>query len=95
MAKRELQVIGEEILLEWGGNPDSLFSWDINDSMMKKIELYDKIDHDDNYSHSIIEDAYLEEIKEFFNVVNENIVPEYSLQQDDYTINLINEIEVF
>ncbi|MDT2820808.1 Gfo/Idh/MocA family oxidoreductase [Enterococcus devriesei] len=95
VAKRELTVIGEKILLEWGGNPETLFDWSIEDSKMIKIELYDQINHDSNYSHTIIEDAYLDEIKEFFDVREKNGTFEYGFDQDNYVIDLINEIEDF
>ncbi|WP_165003238.1 MULTISPECIES: Gfo/Idh/MocA family oxidoreductase [unclassified Enterococcus] len=93
IAKRELTIIGENNLIEWYGNPNSLFSWSNKDSDMKKIELYDDIISDSNYSHTIIEDAYLEEIKEFFMILEKNLKPNYTFEQDDYVINLINEIE--
>lgn len=95
IAKRELRVIGEETFLEWGGNPDSLFSWDNEENSMNKIELYNKVNQDANYSATIIEDAYLEEIREFFDVLTDGVTPDYDFHQDNYVINLIDEIEGF
>ncbi|BDP76789.1 hypothetical protein EfmAA242_10170 [Enterococcus faecium] len=34
VAKRNLTIIGEKILIEWEGNPDSLFSWNEETSSM-------------------------------------------------------------
>ncbi|MGG5309189.1 Gfo/Idh/MocA family protein [Enterococcus mundtii] len=92
-AKRELTVIGEGTFIEWGGNPETLFSWNDTNASMEKINLYDQIEHDSNYSHTIIEDAYLEEIKEFFDALKFKNELEYTFEKDDYIINLINEIE--
>ncbi|MEO1772997.1 Gfo/Idh/MocA family protein [Candidatus Enterococcus ferrettii] len=92
-AKRDLTIISEEDQIEWGGNPNNLLAWDMNSSTMKKIELYKEIQHDDNYSHTIIEDAYLEEIREFFDVVSGDTISEYTFEKDDKIINLINQIE--
>ncbi|KWY85856.1 hypothetical protein, partial [Enterococcus faecium] len=94
VAKRNLTIIGEKILIEWEGNPDSLFSWNEETSSMTDIQLYDEVMHDNNYSHTIIEDAYLEEIKEFFTLLEKKMEPQYTFEKDKYIINLINDIEV-
>lgn len=92
-AKRELSIISENCQIEWRGNPDSLFVWNEDKKFMEKVELYTQVTHDDAYSHTIIEDAYLEEVKEFFNVLSGKEVSEYSFDQDSYIIDLINKIE--
>ncbi|NTQ27768.1 Gfo/Idh/MocA family oxidoreductase [Enterococcus faecium] len=92
-AKRELSIISESCQIEWHGNPDSLYVWNAEKESMEKIELYSEVTHNDAYSHTIIEDAYLEEIKEFFNVISVNAPSEYDFDQDSYTIDLINKIE--
>lgn len=60
---------------------------------MTDIQLYDEVMHDNNYSHTIIEDAYLEEIKEFSRFWKRKWNPIY-FEKDKYIINLINDIEV-
>lgn len=91
--KRELTIISEEDQIEWLGNPNSLLAWDRNSNTMKKIKLYREIQHDSNYSHTIIEDAYLEEVREFFDVVSGDTISEYTFEKDNKIVNLINKIE--
>ncbi|HFM6008798.1 TPA: gfo/Idh/MocA family oxidoreductase, partial [Enterococcus faecium] len=38
--------------------------------------------------------AYLEEIKEFFTLLEKKMEPQYTFEKDKYIINLINDIEV-
>ena len=48
---------------------------------MTDIQLYDEVMHDNNYSHTIIEDAYLEEIKEFFTLLERKWNPNILLKK--------------
>lgn len=93
VAKRSLTVVGEQTQLEWEGNPFSLTQWDNETKEMSAINLYIKVEKDDSYSHTIIEDAYLDEIKEFFAYLEQNQKPEYTFEQDYRVIEIINEIE--
>lgn len=62
---------------------------------MDKVTLYEDttIDKNDSYSATIIENAYFEEVKEFFECLKNDYSPTYSFQQDKKVIDLINKIE--
>ncbi|MDT2660864.1 Gfo/Idh/MocA family oxidoreductase [Enterococcus hulanensis] len=95
IAKRDLIIVGENFQVEWGGNPDSLYRWNNREKTMDKVILYeeDDIDKNDNYSTTIIENAYFEEIQEFFECLENDYLPSYTFQQDKKVIDLINKIE--
>lgn len=93
VAKRSLTVVGEQTQLEWQGNPFSLTQWDDDQKEMVPMNLYSQVEKNDSYSHTIIEDAYLDEIKEFFAYLQKNQKPEYTFDQDYQVIDIINEIE--
>ncbi|MDD4566014.1 MAG: Gfo/Idh/MocA family oxidoreductase [Eubacteriales bacterium] len=90
---RELKVMGEDLFLTWGGKPDSLKQLDIQKKEWETIQLYDKIDKLEGYSASIAENAYLEEIEEFFAVMDEKKIAPYGFKDDYYVLNIIDRIE--
>lgn len=61
---------------------------------MEKVNLYDNFDHDTKYAKNIIEDAYLEEIKEFFSIIKGDVnESKYSIEKDKIIIDWIDKIE--
>ncbi len=92
-AVRNLEVSGESVYLTWDGSPEGLFDYDIDNSRNKQISLYDRIDQRSEYNMTIIEDAYLEEIRNFLNVIDGSETPLYSFEKDMETIRLIDFIE--
>lgn len=93
MSVRKLEVIGEDLHLLWDGNPDSLRDYDIALKQLIPINTYVQIDHNERYSSSIIENAYLEEIKDFFAYIAGDSVPKYSFQKDKQILQIIDIIE--
>lgn len=95
-AVRELEVFGEDIYLSWSGTPDTLYQYDFSKKQNVKINCYESIQRDTRYSENIIENAYIEEIVEFFSLVNSipgNHPPRYSFRADKEVLKLINAIE--
>lgn len=88
-----LEIIGEELHLFWNGTPESLKKYDFEKKELVNIKTYDEITHIDGYADNIIEDQYLDEIKNFLDAVKGESVPKYSLEKDRYTLSLIDEIE--
>lgn len=74
-AVRSFECSNEELYLKWNGTPDSLYQYDVDNKNEKKISLYYEVDKLDNYSANIIENAYYEEIAEFFEVIAEKNLP--------------------
>ena len=60
---------------------------------MKKLESYDKVEHIDEYADTKIEEEYEDEIRAFFDWIIKDIEPLYTIEDDKYTISIINEIE--
>lgn len=94
VAKRELEVIGEETQLEWKGTPDSLKAWSHEAKEMEEVALYETFEHQSGYAKNIIEDAYLEEVKEYIGLLRGDIKEtKYSFYQDKKVIDWINTFE--
>ncbi len=91
---KQLRIQNEEQLIEWNGEADGLKIFNSSTNEMESIELYKKISHEDNYSSKIIEEPYLEEIKDFLEgVKNSQHIFKYSYEKDKYIIDLLDEIE--
>lgn len=92
--KRDFEVIGEYSQLSWDGTPNGLYVFEHESKAMTQIELYATHEHLETYTKSIVEDAYLEELKEFVRYLIDNeFIPEYSFAQDYKVIEVINHIE--
>ena len=66
-AVRNLEIINEDGYIQWDGTPEGLKEWNHNSNELDEINLYDEISNQEDYNQTIIENAYLEEIKDFFN----------------------------
>lgn len=88
---RRLEVIGEEIYIVWDGTPDSLFQKDFNSDEMNKIQLGDYI-HEKGYGSFINEYAYVQEIQEFFDVIQGKEAI-YGYEKDREILHWIDRIE--
>ena len=93
-AVRNLEIINEDCYIQWDGTPDGLEEFDINLNEMRKIDLYNEISNEEAYNQTIIENAYFEEIKDFFSVLNSNEKHGlYSFEEDKYILEVIDIIE--
>lgn len=93
-AVRNLEIINEDSYIQWDGTPEGLKEWNPNSSELEKIDLYEEISNQKDYNQTIIENAYLEEIKDFFNTLNSNNKHGlYSFEKDKYVLDVIDIIE--
>lgn len=92
-AVRNLEVFNENVYLSWNGLPEGLYDFDIETKIDKNIKLYDNVDTLKGYSSFVIENAYMNEIKAFFNQINEGIQPKFDFERDKYILQLLDEIE--
>lgn len=92
-ATTHLEIVGEGIHLIWNGHNDDLFLYDLEAGALKPIKTYDSIEHAQGYADNIIENRYTDEILDFFNMVYKHSKPRYCLEDDKYTLNIIDEIE--
>lgn len=94
VAVRNLDVIGEQVQIKWDGTPTGLSVWNENQKKMVNQSVYKQFTDDTNYSKTIIEDAYKEEIIEFLKLLKGEITETLYCLKDDYdVINIINKIE--
>jgi len=92
VAVRKLEIYSEGKYLSWNGTPDSLAEFDPNSKKLEKVELSEKTEHIEGYSSFVVENAYKNEIKEFFDVVLNGKTPLYGFEQDKKILELINRI---
>lgn len=92
-AVRRLEIIGENLYITWDGTPDTLHEKDLNTGQLKGVHTGEYI-HDEHYGSFINEYAYMQEIQEFFKVI-EGKTPLYSFDKDFETLKLIDKIELW
>ncbi len=92
-AVRNLEVFGERLYLSWDGTPTGLYQYDYSEKMNKKIELYREIDQLENYSSFVVENAYMNEIMEFFHLISDGGEQIYGFEKDKKILDLIDRIE--
>lgn len=92
-AVRNFELFGENLYLSWNGTPQGLTWYDIETKKEEQIVVYDKVDKHEDYSRTIIENAYFQEIISFFSTIAGNVEPMYSFEKDMQIIELMNRIE--
>lgn len=88
---RHLEVYNENNYIEWSGTPSSLLVWDKDINSMKQIDTL-AFNHAKGYSLFINELAYVNEIREFEQVL-QGKEPEYTMSMDKRIIEWIDLIE--
>ena len=92
-AVRRLEVYSEDLHIFWDGTPQSLMRYDTAASTLVHVSLYDEVSHEVGYGESIVENAYRDEIVAFFDFVDRNQTPRYTLADDGRILSLVDEIE--
>ena len=92
-AVRNFECFGEGLHLFWEGNPRSLYSFDHDKGEKLPVNTYESFEHDSRYSDNIVENAYVDELANFFAVLKGAEQPRYSFEKDLETIRLIEAIE--
>ena len=68
----------------------------MNKTLEKKIEkiiAYENEYHNDNYAANIVENTYLDEIKDFISYIKKGTEPKWSIEKDYEVLTLIDKIE--
>ena len=68
-AVRNFEVFGEGLHLFWEGSPQSLAEYDAARKCKVPVDTYTSVEHDARYSDNIVENAYADELEEFFAVL--------------------------
>ena len=92
-AVRNLEVYGEGLHLFWEGNPKALYKFNNETKAKEFFNTYVTFEHDSRYSDNIVENAYVDEMQNFLNVVKGTEQPKYSFSKDLYTISVMDKIE--
>ena len=90
---RRLEVFSEKLHIFWEGTPESLSTYDIGAKTLVPVRLYDDVVQDGRYNANIIENAYADEIRAFFDYVQKGVVPPYTFEEDAHTLAVADEIE--
>lgn len=93
VATTYLEVIGENLHISWDGSNDGLRVYNITKKRIETITAYETLEHNENYAANIVENTYLDEIKDFISYVQYGTEPRWSIQKDYYVLDLIDKIE--
>ncbi len=93
ISERILRIYGERGVIGWDGTPESLYLFnaenDIREYPLKEV----KTTNLDDYAHTIIEEPYIKEIKEFIMGISGNKKYKYSYKEDYEILKLIDKVE--
>lgn len=92
-AVRNFEVFGEGLHLFWEGNPRALYRYDAETKEKTPVSTYERFEHNARYSDNIVENAYVDEIVNFFGVLEGRETPRWSFEKDKAVIGLIEKIE--
>ena len=92
-AVRNFECFGEGLHLFWEGNPKALYHFNHETGEKELVNTYASFEHDPRYSDNIVENAYVDELRNFFGVLAGKETPRYSFEKDLETIDLIERIE--
>ena len=90
-AVRNFECFGDGIHLFWEGNPKALYEF--RDGEKQFVDTYATFEHDSRYSDNIVENAYVDELANFFAVLRGEETPRWSFEQDLAAIALMDEVE--
>ena len=92
-AVRRLEVYSENLHVFWDGTPQSLMRYDLEGRELVHVPLYGEVSRQAGYGDSIVENAYADEIKAFFDFIDRGTSPRHTLDADGRVLSLIDEIE--
>ena len=90
-AVRSFECFGDGIHLFWEGNPKALYEF--RDGDKQPVDTYASFEHDSRYSDNIVENAYVDELTNFFGVLKGEESPKWSFEKDLKAIALMDQIE--
>lgn len=89
---RKLEIFNEDIYIEWNGTPEKLKYRDANNRKLENMYGGSYLNID-GYSKFVNENAYLNEMREFFAILSGRKKAVYGFAEDLKTLKLIDEIE--
>lgn len=92
-AVRNFECFGEGLHLFWEGNPRALYRFDHDTGEKLPVNTYETFEHDSRYSDNVVENAYVDELQNFFDVLENGAAPRWSFEKDAEVLRLIERIE--
>lgn len=92
VAVRKFELYRENSYLAWSGTPETLCEYDPETKQLEIVRLKEETEHVEGYRAFVVENAYKNEIREFFDVVINRKQPLYGFEQDMEILNLIDSI---
>ena len=92
-AVRNFECFGEGLHLFWEGNPKALYDFDHASGEKRFVDTCPQAEHDPRYSDNIVENAYVDELQNFFSALSGAEQPRYGFEKDLEVIRLIEAIE--
>lgn len=89
VAVRKLEAYAENAYISWRGTPDTLYEYNPETKKLVNVQLNEATEHKEEYSAFIVENAYKNEIREFFDVVLNQKEPLYGFEQDKKILDII------
>lgn len=89
-AVRNFECFGDGLHLFWEGNPKSLYEFSGGEKRF--VDTYQRFEHDSRYSDNIVENAYVDELTNFFDALSGRAAPLWSFEQDLAAIDVMDEI---
>lgn len=93
VATRKLEAYGEKSYVSWDASKVEIKYFDERENTLKNAELTETVSREKGYGSFIVENAYKNEIREFFEVVNKRKKPTYGFEEDFEILRLIDKIE--
>lgn len=90
-AVRSFECFGDGLHLFWEGNPKALYEFSGGEK--RPVELYRAVEHDPRYSDNVVENAYVDELANFFAVLKGEEAPRWSFEKDKAAIALMDAVE--
>ena len=92
VAVRKFEAYAEQRYISWNGTPDSIREFEPVSKELREVRLTEQAEHQEGYSSFVVENAYKNEIKEFFEVVMNGKQPVYGYEQDQKILKLIDKM---
>lgn len=90
---RDLKIIGENLYVSWQGEPESFFIKKGSGDSLEQIKLYDKVEKEAGYNKTILENEYINELKQFFGELKGECETIYGFEDDVEILDIISEVE--
>ena len=90
-AVRNFECFGDGLHLFWEGNPKALYRFENGEKQF--VDTYGDFTHDPRYSDNIVENAYVDELANFFAVLQGREAPRWSFEKDRAAIALMDQVQ--